>query len=452
MSSLLRRTTPSIGREVASTRHADKGEKPVKMTAEQLMEHVKSAILPTLRDQLGDDIKVIVAESVQAALESGANSPAAGAALVAGASEAETNSAAITAAEQAGADGEGVVNFGTYVRCLMKAKGNYDAMPVVARKMGRTKMAAAVEKALAASDAVDGGFLVPEDVSADVIEILRPMSFMRDLVGPNVIPMPTGTFKIPRQTAGVNGDYIGENKPAGKEQPKFGQLTLSYKKLAVVVPVSNDLVRFDTPAGDALIRRDIARGLGTRENRAFLRDNGQGGTPRGLKHWIVAAGKVASNTTINLDNITSDLGKLLLSLVEKDVPLTRPGWIMSPRTWNHLMTIRTTNGPYAFRDELKGGTLLGFPFKMSTQVLITLTVGANADCSEIYLADFDDVVIGESLGLRIDASDTAAYDDGGTVVSAFSNDQMVIRAIAEHDFALRRTESASLLTGVRWGA
>ena len=70
--------------------------------------------------------------------------------------------------------------------------------------------------------------------------------------------------------------------------------------------------------------------------------------------------------------------------------------------------------------------------------------------SEITFADFDDVVIGEAMSLRIDASQEASYIEGSTLVSAFSQDQTVVRCITEHDFGVRRDVSVCIMNGVNW--
>jgi len=115
------------------------------------------------------------------------------------------------------------------------------------------------EKALAASDAVSGGFLVPPQFSQEIIEFLRPASVVRKL-GPVIIPMPTGTFRIPKMTQGSTFTYQGENSNAGKTQPTFGNVTLTFKKLSGVVPISNDLMRYSSPGADAIVR-DVDRRL-----------------------------------------------------------------------------------------------------------------------------------------------------------------------------------------------
>ena len=52
--------------------------------------------------------------------------------------------------------------------------------------------------------------------------------------------------------------------------------------------------------------------------------------------------------------------------------------------------------------------------------------------------------------LLVDSSTEAAYYDGANVQAAFSLDQMVIRAIIEHDLVMRHDFSSSVLTGMTW--
>ena len=72
--------------------------------------------------------------------------------------------------------------------------------------------------------------------------------------------------------------------------------------------------------------------------------------------------------------------------------------------------------------------------------------------TEVYFGCFAHAIIGEALGLVVDASQEAAYNDGSTVVAAFSRDQTVIRVMAEHDFALRHDKAFTLIERVSWGA
>ena len=94
--------------------------------------------------------------------------------------------------------------------------------------------------------------------------------------------------------------------------------------------------------------------------------------------------------------------------------------------------------------------LRGYPVKKTTQIPVNL--GGGSDESEIYFADFADVVVGEVPGLILGVSTEASYTSGSSTVSAFQNDQTLILAIERHDMNLRHLESVGVMTGVTWGA
>ena len=200
-----------------------------------------------------------------------------------------------------------------------------------------------------------------------------------------------------------------------------------------------------------MVREDMVRYMASREDTAFIRDDGTSGTPKGMRYWAAGANLIAANGVESLANTTTDLGKLVQQLMKNNIPMTRPRWFISPRTYRYLTTVRDGNGNYAFRAEMMAGNLWGWPFFWTTNIPETLTSGANSDTTEVYFVDMDDMVIGESQRLIVDASADAAYHDGSAVQAAFSRDETVVRAIAQHDFAARRDESIAILTGVRWG-
>lgn len=306
-------------------------------------------------------------------------------------------------------------------------------------------------KALAAGDATAGGFLVPVQYSQDVIEYLRAQSVVRRL-GARAIPVPTGTIKIPKLTGGATAYYIGENTNATKSEQATGQLTLSFKKLVTLVPVSNDLIRYSSPGADAIVRDDTVAAMRTREDSAFIRDSGSDATPKGLRYWAHASHLIAANSTVSVQNTFTDLGKLVQKLLEANIPMLAPGWIIAPRTEIFLKTLLNSQGIPVFRDEMVGGRLWGFPYGVTTNVPTNLdqNLDGTSNESEIYLVDMAQVLIGESLNLIVDASQEAAYHDGSSVVAAYSQDQTVVRAIAEHDLGVRHDKAIAVLTQVTW--
>lgn len=337
-------------------------------------------------------------------------------------------------------------NVGGLIRAIAHGKGNVDAARAYAEKnFGKDS---AIEKALAAGVAESGGFLVRDEVANEVIELLRAATVVRE-AGANILPMSTATYTLPKITGGSTATWVGENDNIGVTQPTYGQIRMTFKKLAAVVPVSNDLIRYGSPGADALVRNDLVQGMARTSDLAFIRGAGTEHSPRGLRAFALEAGNTNNvNATVNLANITADLGTALLRLLNGNIPMARPAWFMAPRTMVYLMTIRDTNGNFAYRPEMSNGTLWGYPFFATTQIPITLGSGGNE--SEIYLADMGDAIIGEGMSLMLDASADAAYYDGSAVQAAYSKDQTVVRAIMEVDFIMRHSESVTILQEVDW--
>ena len=415
------------------------------MTREQLADFVKETSVPLIKDQLGSEISQVVRENVEK-MASDPNGP-----WASKWSDRLVEQKASTPTREKGAA------FGRVVRAMAAAKMNKmgsEGTVEVLRGWGDTDLADALadarSKALAAGDATAGGFLVPTQFSNEVIELLRSQSVVRRL-GARTVQMPTGTLKYPKIAQGASAAYIGENVNIGKSEETFGQLTLTFKKLAVLTPISNDLLRYSSPSADAIVRDDLVSSMATKEDSTFIRGAGTDATPKGLLNWCVADQKIAASAA-SLANITDNLGQLVVKLKNADIPMITPGWIMAPRTEQSLATIQNANGVFAFRDEVIAGTLWGWPIGTTTNVPITLdTTGAgNDDESEIYLVDFSQVLIGESQSLLVDSSQEAAYHDGSNVQAAFSLDQTVVRAIAEHDLGMRHDKAVAMLTGVTW--
>lgn len=439
---------------------------PQSMTPAQLTEHIKSVVLPMIKDMCGAGGDV--ANAVQSAVEkSMATQTAAPPWLerVLG-----DNKAADTGDTKALEDGTKRryasdiaaqrdirgLSFGRYMAAIGAVKGRAGAVipdMVVAqlKAWGDHDLAEMAVKAMSATNAAAGGFLVPVQFSNEVIEFLRARTVVRKTNGgPRIMPMPNGTMKLPKVTGGTQAAYVGEVQNMAKTEAQTGQVTLTFKKLAALVPFSNDLLRYSSPQADAIIRDDVVRAIMVKEDATFLRSQGTAGQPTGFRFLAPSANVLAATAGQTLANVISDLGKLIVQLLNNNVPLTRPAWYFAPRTWNFLMTVQNSNGFYVFREEMMKGQLWGWPFGFTTSVPINLTDQGGTTESEVYLVDLDDAVIGEAANLIIDVSNEAAYHDGANVISAFSQDTTVLRAIEEHDFAMRRQESVALLNGVTW--
>lgn len=337
---------------------------------------------------------------------------------------------------------------GAAMRVLAAANGSREAAVAIAEDWGYSGLFAQQSGLTGPA----GGFLIPEDVSGELIELLRPASVVMSF-NPVFMPMTNGNLTMNRINVGTTANYIGETQDIPATGVQFGQLKLSSKKLSALVPISNDLLQSASTMADAVVRDDLILSLATRADLAFIRGAGTQFSPLGFRNQLIGTAFEATNILTmtgspTLVTVTTDLGRLELALLNANVPMTRPGWIMSPRTMMFLMNLRDGNGNYAF-PEMMNGQLRGKPYRTTTQIPDNLSTNQ----SELYLADFAHVIVGEQQGIELAISNEAAYRDASNNLQAsFSRDETVIRAIAKHDFAMRHLPAVAILTGVTWGA
>ena len=92
----------------------------------------------------------------------------------------------------------------------------------------------------------------------------------------------------------------------------------------------------------------------------------------------------------------------------------------------------------------ENGTLAGYPYR-ATNLLETTPAGKTS----IIFGNWNDLVIGEQGALEIETSREGSWtDESGKLVSAFENDQTLIRAINNVDAGLRHDESFAVATNV----
>ena len=333
------------------------------------------------------------------------------------------------------------------IKALVAGKGDPERAAKYVEKNWTKTNNEVITKTLLAGDGVAGGFLVSEEQSAEVIELLRPTQVVRR-ANPIIVPMTNGNITLPGLASGAQASYAGESANGALSEPTFRNVKLVFKKLITLVPVSNDLIRYSNSASDTIVRDDLVNAMGERSDVAFLRGDGLQDTPIGWRNLVLAANILVANATVNLDNVTKDLANLILKLQASNSRMIRPAWFFNPRTVLFLMTVRDGNGNYAFRDEMLTGKFWQWPYFSTNSIPVNL--GGGSDESEIYLVDMADTVIGDSQSLILDASGEAAYYDGANIQAAFSKDQTIIRAIAEHDFNMRHLESLAIMTEVKW--
>lgn len=302
------------------------------------------------------------------------------------------------------------------------------------------------------TSANSGGSLIPQNMHDEIIELLRPRTVVRAL-GARTMPLPNGNLSLPRMASGATSSYVGEGSDVLASEGKTDDVGLSAKTMITLVPMSNQLIGRAGFQVEQIFLNDALASMAVREDKAFLRDTGANDTPTGFAKECLEEGRIEPwSGTADLAGIDAYLDKLVLTLMESDSLLITPGWAMAPRTFMKLFGLRDGNGNKVY-PEMAQGQLKGWPIKHTTTIPTNLDTSEaeNNNETEIYFADWADVVIGESDLMTIAFSREATYKDAqGNLVSAFSRNQSLIRVVKEHDIGFRHPEGLVLGTEVPW--
>lgn len=263
-----------------------------------------------------------------------------------------------------------------------------------------------------------GGVFVPAPVRQAVLGRLATASAVRRLA--QVIPMTGQTLSLPRITSGVAAEWVAEATPTGADAPVFDALTLTAHKLAVLVPVTEELMADATTGIAAVVAQILADSFAAKEDLAFLGFDA-GGPISGL-YGLAGVESIPSTGDIVADSAAA------LATIEGN-GFEPTGFIANPRIKAQLRAAVDGSGRYIFSPSEAAGApdmLWGVPIAFSRQVPANLGTGANGTC--LFAGDWRHFLIGDRQDLTLTRSTEAAYTVGNEMRSAFQRHEVLLRA------------------------
>jgi HK97 family phage major capsid protein len=299
-----------------------------------------------------------------------------------------------------------------------------------------------IVKGLSSETIGGGGGLVDIPVAEEILPALEAKSVVRRMRA-NVGPLSVYN----RESTAASVGWVGETGTRQESAMAFDQLAMSPKHIYVMVAVSNYLIDKADPRVDTFVQMRLEQRLAIGQDLKFLRGVGTQHAPKGIRYWTHADNIITANATVNTANTIADLIKIKDAVESADVDVERGGWIFAPRTHNYLLQLTDANSNFVFREELAGGTLMGYPFAPTTQIPTNLST----DKTEVYYGDFAKVVIGEDTDLRVDAERGVAYtNSSGTLVSAFDQNETIIKVEQAVDFVQLYDKAFGILDQAQW--
>ncbi len=279
-----------------------------------------------------------------------------------------------------------------------------------------------IRQAMKSGDNTLGGFLVPDYLDSEVIDLARAKSAVLE-AGARIVRMEGGSTTFARVTADpVISGAKAELETFGLSDISFGSVLMQAYTMGAVVEASREILE-DAPNASSLMQSIIATALAKRVDFFALR--GTGGTqPLGLiGHPNIAS----TNSGAGLNWIKLQNGALEVRKRNH----TPNAAIMSPTSWstlNGFLIGDGVNSPLGW---------LGEPRTLSNVGLLDTTSLAD---STIILGDFSKFFWGVRTGLTIEVTTT-----GG---ETFRKHSCLVKATWRGDFALADATAFQNLTGL----
>jgi HK97 family phage major capsid protein/HK97 family phage prohead protease len=258
--------------------------------------------------------------------------------------------------------------------------------------------------------------LVPtaETLAAEFLELLRPATVVGRIPGLRRVPF---NVRIPSQTAGGLYQWVGEGaaKPVG--QLAFADVTLRWAKLAGIIVLTKELVRFSNPSAEAIVRDDMVRGVAAFIDLQFVDPavaEVANVSPASITNG--ASNIPASGTTA--DAFRTDMKALFELFLTANTDPSRLVVLMSAKNALGLSLLLNPLGQPEFGNiSMAGGSIMGLP------AVVSEAVG-----NRIIVLDAMDILLADDGGVDIDVSEQASLQMNttpGTPGSPVANTEMV---------------------------
>ena len=335
------------------------------------------------------------------------------------------------------------VEFARFVKCVVASRG----IPLAAYEVAKSqypdnpRLQTILKAAVAAGTTSDVTWAAPlveyQQLASEFIEFLRPQTILGKF-GTNGIPALNPVpfnVRIPRQTTGGQGYWVGQGKAKPLTKFDFDSVTFDFYKVANIAVLTDELVRFSNPSADTLTRNALAAALRARLDIDFI-DPAKAAvanvSPASITNGIT--GITSSGTGV--DGIFADLEAVMAAFGANN--LAPNVAIMSSMNALALSMLRypLSGAPVFGGMSAQGGSFNGLPVIVSEYVTQIGDTGSSPivflNTNEILLADDGTVTIDASNQASLEMSDAPAHNShtptGASLVSMWQTNSVALKA------------------------
>lgn len=278
-----------------------------------------------------------------------------------------------------------------------------------------------------------GGFLIPEPLSAQLIDRVRNAAQVF-AAGATTVPMTVDQLYLARLTGGATVSWKQEGSPITESSMTFDRVTLHAQTLPILVRMSQELFDDLSPAASSLIEREMGQALALELDRVVLRGSGSAPEPRGIRN--------ASGVNIQ------SLGTNGAQLAGFDDLATAIGTVRSANGEPNAIILSARSRTFLDKEKDSTGQPLQPPASVrdisllvSNQIPDNLTQGSSSNCSEAYVGAWSNVLVGLRTDVRVQVQ---------VLRERFADNlQVGLLAYLRADVALAHPELFTVMTGIK---
>lgn len=260
-------------------------------------------------------------------------------------------------------------------------------------------------KAMQVAVDADGGYLVPEEIDRNILELERNESPMRRLA--NVIQVGSDKYSRVVSLGGAASGWVGETDPRPETAtPKIAEIAAFMGEIYANPAVTQRLLDDAIVDVEAWLAAEVAYEFSRQENIAFLTGNGVN-KPKGILAYTSvvtpddtrAFGQLQHKVAASATEVTADE---LLDLVYmlKSGYRTGAAYMANSAAISALRKLKTTDGAYIWSPSIQTGqpaTLWGYPLETNEDMAVPA-----AGAAAVIFGNFKrGYTIADRFGIRV---------------------------------------------------
>ncbi|MDQ3098879.1 MAG: phage major capsid protein [bacterium] len=297
---------------------------------------------------------------------------------------------------------------------------------------------AAQVKALSGGTSSEGKELVPEFFSNEIIRLAPNYGVIRAKA--RKYPVNARIQHLPT-VGSVTVNRVGEKVAIPSSQPGTGKLDITIKKVAGIVPVSNELLKDANVTVVQLLTLLFAEAFAKYEDEWGF--SGKAANEGIFQNTSVPVLTMSTGDT-TYNKVTGDY---LLDLMDKvdESALTDAGFYMSFSVFNALRKLKATTGEYIVQPPTGGqpATIWNHPVNFA-RVLPRTSAGSQAGTKFLTFANLNYMLFADAHEYELEISRDATVKDvdGTTDIRLFEQDMSAVRVIERVDIQLAEADKA----------